>query len=169
MVLPPPLSLTLRDGTEVRLVPVTRAHRERLRRGFAEASAESIYRRFLTPVGHLTEDQLDYLTDIDFVDHVAWGAETVPEGHGIGIGRWIRLRDRPTVAEVAVAVLDAYQRRGLATALLRVLAESARERGIELLQAEVLTDNEPVRMLVAKLEGVEVIPEGKLLQIRARL
>lgn len=159
----------LRDGTRIRFVPITPADRDRLRTGFEEASPEAIYRRFLTPVGHLTEEQLDYLTDVDFVDHVAWGAETVPDGHGIGVGRWIRLRDDPGSAEAAVAVLDGYQRLGVATGLLRLLAEGARERGVEFLRAEILADNEPVRRLLHKLGGVEIVPEGKVLQVRARV
>ena len=153
----------------MRIAPITPADRERLRRGFQEASTELRYRRFLTPLSRLTEAQLDYLTDVDFVDHVAWGVETVPAGAGIAIGRWIRLRDAAGAAEVAVSVLDAYQRRGVATALLAVLAQSARERGIQELRAEVLADNEPVARLLDKLGGIVSVRSGNLLQVSARL
>jgi ribosomal protein S18 acetylase RimI-like enzyme len=152
----------------VRFVPITPSDRDRLRRGFEEASPDAIYRRFLTPVGHLTDDQLEYLTNVDFVDHVAFGVETVPDGHGIAIGRWVRLRDDPASAEVAVAVLDPYQRLGLATELLKLLAASARERGVEFLRAEVLADNDPVRGLLEKIGRVEIVPQGNVLQVSAR-
>lgn len=150
-------------------MPVTPAHRERLRRGFEEASPQSRYRRFLTPLSRLTDEQLDYLTNVDFTDHVAWGVETVPDGIGIAIGRWIRLKDEPEVAEAAIAVLDSYQRQGIATALLQLLARSARERGVKALRAEVLADNEAVRGLLEKFEGVEILPAGNLLQVTARV
>jgi ribosomal protein S18 acetylase RimI-like enzyme len=169
VVLPPPVEGKLRDGTPVRYVAITPADRERLREAFQEASAESIYRRFLTPVHSLNDAQLDYLTNVDFVDHVAYGVETVPDGRGIAIGRWIRLRGEPESAEVAVAVLDDFQRRGIATELLRLLAGSARARGVKVLRAEVLADNEPVRRLLEKIGQVEIVALGSVLQVSARL
>lgn len=168
-VLPPPVPGILPDGTEVRFLPVTPAHRERLRQGFEEASPESRYRRFLTPVSRLTDEQLDYLTNVDFVDHVAWGAETSPDLHGIGVGRWIRLRDDPAAADAAVAVLDAYQHLGVGTALLRLLAESAIERGIKLLRGEVLAENAPMLSLLESLGALEITRAGNVLQVAVPL
>jgi RimJ/RimL family protein N-acetyltransferase len=136
-------------------VPVTPEHRERLRRGFAEASPETRYRRFLTPLSRLTDTQLEYLTHVDFVDHVAWGVETAEDQHGIGIGRWVRTHDDPDAAEAAVAVLDAYQGRGVGRGLLRLLTEQAILHGIRRFKAEVLAENEPMLRLLEDL-GAEV-------------
>ena len=44
-------------------------------------------------------------------------------------------------AEVAVAVVDDWQRRGIATALLDALSARARENGVERFRAYVSTDN----------------------------
>ena len=169
VMLPPPVPGALPDGTAVRFLPVTPAHRERLRRGFEEASPESRYRRFLTPVNRLTDEQLDYLTNIDFVDHVAWGVETAPDEHGIGIGRWIRLKDDRTAADAAVAVLDSYHHLGVGTALLRLLAESAIERGIKLLRGEVLSENTPMLNLLQSLGALEITRTGNVLQVAVPL
>ncbi|HZD39000.1 MAG TPA: GNAT family N-acetyltransferase, partial [Actinomycetes bacterium] len=54
---------------------------------------------------------------------------------------WERERDRPERAEVALAIDDRFQGRGLGTILLGQLAESARRRGVELFVAEVLPNN----------------------------
>ena len=58
----------------------------------------------------------------------------------IGLGTWIRLRD-PSRAEVAFAVADEFQHRGIASRLLERLAVHARGAGIERFVAQVLPEN----------------------------
>ena len=58
----------------------------------------------------------------------------------VALASWARLRD-PRSAEVAFAVADAFQGRGIATRLLEQLAELAAEAGIERFVAEVLFEN----------------------------
>ncbi|MGH2847421.1 MAG: GNAT family N-acetyltransferase, partial [Thermoleophilaceae bacterium] len=67
--------------------------------------------------------------------------------------RPIRPADR---AELAVAVVDAWHRRGVGTALLQRLAERAREEGIRRLSAEILTENRPMLDLTRALGEVRV-------------
>jgi hypothetical protein len=50
-------------------------------------------------------------------DHEALGALSHPGGRGVGIARYIRNADDPLAADVAVSVVDDWQRRGLATEL----------------------------------------------------
>lgn len=169
VALPDPVPGVLADGTVVRFAPVTPAHREQLRRGFEETSPESRYRRFLSPLSRLTEQQLDYLTNVDFVDHVAWGAEIAETGRGLAIGRWIRLPDDPESAEAAVAVVDEFQGRGLGRALLWLLAESAIERGVRQFRGEVLADNEPMLSLLEELGAQPTERSGSVLVVRVPL
>ncbi len=169
LALPDPVPGVLNDGTAVWFAPITPANREQLRRGFEEISAESRYRRFLSPLSRLTDGQLDYLTNVDFVDHVAWGAEIAETHRGVAIGRWIRLADEPEVAEAALAVLDEFQGRGLGRALLWLLAGSAIERGVRQFRGEVLAENEPMLALVEELGAVPVRREGPVLEVRAPL
>jgi ribosomal protein S18 acetylase RimI-like enzyme len=57
------------------------------------------------------------------------------------VARFVRLRDEPDVADVAIAVADRYQRKGLGRVLISRLIEAAKERGIRTLRAEVLATN----------------------------
>lgn len=168
-MLPDPVPGVLLDGTLVRYAPVTPAHREQLRRGFEETSPESRYRRFLSPLSRLTDEQLDYLTNVDFVDHVAWGAEIVETGRGIGIGRWIRLVGEPDAAEAAVAVVDEFQGRGVGRALLQLLADSALARGVHRFRAEVLADNERMLAILERVGAVTIGRSGSVLDIEIPL
>jgi acetate---CoA ligase (ADP-forming) len=58
----------------------------------------------------------------------------------VALASWARLRD-PRLAEIAFAVADAFQGKGIATRLLEQLAELAGEAGIERFVAEVLSEN----------------------------
>ena len=133
----------LEDGTPVRFRHIRPDDKELLRRGFEMLSPQSRYRRFFSMVDHLSERQLRYFTEVDFVDHVAWIAE-IPDGIGLGVARWIRLKDEPQVAEGAVTVVDPYQNRGIGKALLWLGARSALEAGIEAIRVSVLSENDPV-------------------------
>jgi GNAT superfamily N-acetyltransferase len=137
------LSIQLRDGTPVMLRPVLPEDRDRLQSGLLQMSAESRYRRFFVPVRGLSEEQLRYFTEVDQENHVAWiGLDVSSPGlPGIGIARFIRMEGCPTTAEVAFAVIDALQGRGLGTALLAILFLMAQARGIQILRAVVLAEN----------------------------
>jgi len=62
-------------------------------------------------------------------------------GTMVGGGRYDRLPDEPTVAEVAFGVEDAHQGRGIGTQLLTHLTNYARHHGVEGFRAYVLPDN----------------------------
>ena len=74
---------------------------------------------------------------------------------GLGVARFVRLHDEPTVAEAAVTVVDDVQRKGLGRLLATTLAEAARERGVHTFRADVLADNEPMRAIMAEIGAVE--------------
>jgi GNAT superfamily N-acetyltransferase len=74
--------------------------------------------------------------------------------HGIGVARFVRSRQDPELAEVAVAVADSWQNRGVATALLDRLTQRAREEGVHRFSAEILADNQPMLDLIDELGDV---------------
>jgi GNAT superfamily N-acetyltransferase len=150
---------TLRDGTHVVVRHIRPSDAAELRRAFDRLSPESRYRRFFGGVPQLTEGSLHYLTAVDGHDHVAIVATIdgpEPDGAtGLGVARFVRLQDQPTVAEAAVTVVDDSQRKGLGRLLSTKLAEAARERGIHTFRADVLADNEPMRAIMSEIGALE--------------
>jgi GNAT superfamily N-acetyltransferase len=143
---------TLRDGTPVLVRPIRPDDKELIRQGFDRLSPASRYRRFLSPIDELSDAELRYLTEIDFVDHFAWAALRADRpDEGLGVARYIRLKEEPEVAEAAVTVIDEYQGKGLGTLLLALLAAAAVAAGIRTFRAYVLEGNVPMRELLETL------------------
>jgi GNAT superfamily N-acetyltransferase len=136
----------LKDGTPVRVRPIAPKDKQRLAEGWENLSAHSRYLRFMQSKATLSPSDLTYLTEIDYDNHFAWAAETldVPDPPGVGISRYVRDADDPTVAEVALAVVDRRQRQGLGRILLQALADAAHENGIERFSAYVSHSNRQV-------------------------
>lgn len=147
----------LSDGTEVRLRPIRPEDREELQAGFERLSPESRYHRFLAATPKLTEKTLRYLTETDGWNHFAIGAETVTEAslgaRGLGVARFMRLKDDSDAAEAAVAVIDEMHGRGLGRLLLLTLVEAAAERGVRTFVAHLLPDNEPAKELFRTIDA----------------
>ena len=143
------IEITLKDGSVANLRPLTVDDRDLLREGLRHMSEESRRLRFGVGVDNLSDAEILYLTDVDQMNHVAWGA--LIDGKPAGIGRYIRLAE-PACAEIAVTVVDEFQRRGLARALVGALAASARANDVEDLCFAVDPKNEGVLRV---LQGVE--------------
>jgi GNAT superfamily N-acetyltransferase len=148
---------TLRDGRRVVLRHVRPDDAAEMRRAFDRLSPGSRYRRFFGGVSQLSDASLYYLTHVDGHDHVAIVATCespdLKVEQGLGVARFVRLHDAPTVAEAAVTVVDDAQRMGLGRLLAMALAVAARERGIHTFRAEVLADNEPMVALMHEVKA----------------
>jgi RimJ/RimL family protein N-acetyltransferase len=134
----------LRDGSEVVIRPIEPSDREHLREIWDGLSELSRRRRFLAPsAGPVSDEDLRYLVEVDGRRHVALLALD-RDGRAVGVARYVRAPGDPESAEVAVAVVDDWHRRGVATALLDELTERARENGIAHYTAIVSEDNDVV-------------------------
>jgi GNAT superfamily N-acetyltransferase len=135
--------VSLRDGTRVLLRPIRREDRQRLVEGMKRLSPASRYLRFHTTVSELSEEQLDYLSDVDHVDHEAIVALDLdhPDRPGVGVARYIREPYEPHVAEAAITVADEYHGQGAGTLLLGALAARARANDITVFRNYVLDGN----------------------------
>jgi RimJ/RimL family protein N-acetyltransferase len=136
--------------------PIRPEDREALAEGLRSMSPESRYRRFFSPIAHLSESQLTYLTEVDHHDHEALVAFEPGTDRGIGVARYIRSETEPDLAEFAVAVADDWHRRGVGTALLHRLTERAREEGIRRFSGSILEENRPMLELAGELGDVQV-------------
>jgi protein lysine acetyltransferase len=145
-------AVVLSDGTRLRFRSIGPDDRDGLLRLFARLGPESRHRRFLTPKRELTARELTYLTDIDHVRHEAIAAIDQGDGSMVGIARYVRVADRPGVADVAVAVADELQGRGIGTELAKRLVGRARANGFTLLVATTLWGNWPARALLRRLQ-----------------
>ena len=141
----------LRDGGSIHIRAIRPDDRQRLLEHFQGLSERSNYYRFFGLKRTMNQAELARFTQLDFVDHVALVA-TLGDDRGeriIGVARYIRCADR-TRAEVAFAVLDEHQGRGIGTVLLEHLSHVARAAGIVELQADVLGDNNRMLEVFAK-------------------
>jgi RimJ/RimL family protein N-acetyltransferase len=134
----------LRDGGSVLIRPIQPEDKELLADAFRRLSDLSRQRRFLTPATELSPEDLHYLTEVDHRRHEALLALDPAKGLVVGSARYVQVPGDREIAEVAVAVTDDWQRRGVATALLRSLSRRARDNDVERFRAYVSSENEIV-------------------------
>jgi RimJ/RimL family protein N-acetyltransferase len=145
----------LTDGSTLRIRAIHPDDRYRFAEAFEQfaKSPDSVHFRFHGFKRSLSQSEAIGMTRVDFVDHVAlvatFGADS--ESPLIGVGRYIVCsppqRHR---AEVAFAVLDKHQGKGIGSLVLQHLASIARAQGLREFEAEVLADNHP---MIGVLEG----------------
>ncbi len=163
--------MLLLDGTSLLLRAIRPDDKERLAAHFHGLSAPSVRQRFFGAKSQLTEAELRQLTELDFQDHVGVVATHIIDGREelIGVGRYVRLppgHDCVSRAEFALAVEDAWQRRGVGTVLLESLASLASRAGIERFEADILSSNSSMLELLAHI-GFDISAEEDEGQIRA--
>ncbi|MGD2102449.1 MAG: GNAT family N-acetyltransferase [Acidimicrobiia bacterium] len=147
------LDVVLRDGAGARVRPIKPDDGHHIRDFFERLGPESRYYRFFRVKNTLEPEEIEYFTHVDYADRMALIA--LEEGEMVGVGRYDRDRSDPTVAEVAFAVADDQQGRGLGTMLLELLTSYARTHGIEGFRAFVLGENRQM-MRVFRNSGYEL-------------
>ena len=152
------VTAVLADGTEVELRPVGPDDKPLLEQGMAMLSPASRRLRFMSPIENLSRSQLAYLTEIDHESHLAWGVTA--GGQPVAVGRLVRLAASPDVAEIAITVVDEWQRRGIGQILVRVLAEISRSVDIKRFAFEALPENEGIVRLLGRFGATHEFGEG---------
>jgi len=157
-------SRTLPDGTNVVLRPILPQDKPDLVSILRRLSAESRRLRFHHAKARLTGGELRYLTEIDYQDHFAWCAFIVDDSgtFAIGVARYIRVAPMSDHAEVAIEIVDQYQSRGVGTALIDLLPQTALEHGITCFIAYVEPVNASVIRWAQKAGGCFVEENGVL-------
>lgn len=161
--------VALSDGTTVLVRSVEPCDAEELAAGYQLLSDTSAYQRFFAILPRLSPQQLRFFTQVDHHDHEALGAVAPETGQGVGIARFIRSDTDPTSAELAIAVADDWQRRGVGFQLLRTLLRRAREENVTTISAEVLTDNSALLGLLRHFGPVDTEVSGTTTTATLRL
>ena len=161
-------TLILPNGYRATIKWLTADARPLLEAAMLRLSLESSRRRFFTPRFRLSERELAFLTSPDGIRHYALGVSgRAGDGsvEGIATARFVRLNDEPSTAEIALTVIDPFQRMGIGKALLARLTRAAVIRGIDRLRALILPDNAPVIALLSKHEpSVRFAYDGDLIR-----
>lgn len=162
--------LALADGTKVLVRPLVPEDAPMLAEALRHLSPESRYHRFLAPVERLTPAQLQYLTCVDGVDHIALGLavyrgrRSTPQP--IAVARSIREKTDPETAEVAVVVADEWQHRGVGTLILRKLADRVWATGVRRWKAVILAENRGGFAVLDRVaEPLERKPDGPVVEV----
>lgn len=149
----------------IRIRPLTSGDTRTVTRVFDGLSPQSRVLRFHAGVPRLTQRMARHLADTQPDHHhavVAWMGE-VP----VGLARWIRLRDRPGTAELAVEVVDDFHGRGIGSRLVREAARTADGHQIHTFLAVVHPEHRRLRRWLeahrAHLDGGD--PDSHLITV----
>ena len=135
---------TLKSGLVVTVRPLRASDREPIARSVEQLDPESIYTRLFS-LRKLTPAGLDRIMNVDPKSEVALVVTrgTPPDETVIAGCRLIELPSEGgrRSAEIAFTVEEDYQGQGIAGRLLGHLVRIARDRGLDALEADVLTQN----------------------------
>jgi ribosomal protein S18 acetylase RimI-like enzyme len=148
-----PRTLELTDGTKVLVRPIVPEDEPLLHEAVAAMSERTVYFRFFSPLKRMPDALAHRLAVVDYNDRFALVATTNKPGGKeriVGVARYDRAAGTD-VAEVAVAVIDEYQRRGLGSALMTILGKVATEHRIKTFTLVVLPENQQMLGLLRKM------------------
>lgn len=136
------VKVVLKDGSVILFRPIRREDAPAWLDFYHRLSSRTIYLRFhFSPPDMNMDDALRYCT-VDYVNQFAFVAEVIEESHKqiVAVGRYSRLPN-PKAAEIAFAITDLYQEKGIGTKLIEWLATVARNNGIDTFETYVLPEN----------------------------
>ena len=141
------------DGTTIGIGFVGPEDEQRLLSGFRKLSQLTKLYRFNCSKKDLSKKEKDYLLNIDNFNHLAIGAVDLDKSYDVGIGlaRYIREKEDPTRAEVAITVIDEYQNKGIGTYLFKELFIYANKNGVRTLTSYVLKENVKMIKILDKI------------------
>jgi len=152
------IEVELPKGGRMRIRPVRTTDGPLLEDAYERMSEESRYLRFFSARSKLGPRLIETLTNIDHENHFAWGVfdpeheSALGDASGLAVGSARLIRDDdPTSAEAALAVVDAYQGRGIGRFLIELLAATAADVGAKTLRFEILRQN---RGMIGLISGM---------------
>ena len=152
-------TVTVKGARRLRVRAIRPEDAEAERAFVAGLSEESRYTRFMQHLHELTPQMLARFTQVDYDRELALIAlDGRPRAEKIvAVARYVGNPDGES-AEFAVVVADAWQGRGLAQTLMRMLIGCARTRGFRRLDGVILATNAAMLALMDRL-GFKTIPD----------
>ena len=133
-----PAARVLDEGLRLRLIEPD--DEPRLVALYGRLSRHTAYQRFFAAMQRLPQDWAHFLANVDYQTRLAIVVERSDADELVAVGRYEPSGEAGT-AEVAFAVQDAWQSKGLGRLLLEELLAAAEARGIRRFRAYVLADN----------------------------
>lgn len=142
----------LADGTDITIRPIRPEDADIEKKFVHDLSEESRYFRFMSSMHDLTESMLVRFTQIDYNREMALIAVTLDHGKEIeiGVARYAINPDADS-CEFALVIADNMQGKGLGQKLMVALMDAAREKGLSLIEGEVLNNNHNMLKLMKRL------------------
>ena len=131
-------TVVLRDGSTLTIRPVRADDAAELGRFFSDLSLESRVLRFFAAVVN-ADSSVQRMVNVNYTS--SYGLVAVAGAPPQIVGHAMYVEIEPRKAELALAVADAYQGRGVGTILLGQLAEAAAAAGYDVLEAVVRPEN----------------------------
>jgi len=164
-------NITLRDGSTVFVRPIRPDDEPLMREMFYDFSEQTKYLRYHAAVKTMPHNKLQVFCTVDYETEMALIALSGKPGteQVVAVGRYTADAERQS-AEVAFAVSDAWQRKGLGTYLFNRLVEIGVEKGIRTFQAYVLVENSGMLKIFHR-SGlvVESVNEGDVVRVTMKL
>ena len=164
-------TLTLRSGETIFVRPIRPDDEPLMREMFYHFSENTKYLRFHAATKSMPHNKLQVFCNIDYDSEMALiglhgppGAEEV-----VGVARYMTDAEKQS-AEVAFAVGDAWQRKGLGTYFFERLVHIAREHSIQTFDAYVLVQNSGMLKIFHDSGlAVETTTEGDVVRVAMKL
>lgn len=135
-------TVTLTDGVKLFIRPIRPDDEPRMKDMFYSFSEQTVYLRYHGVLKTMPHNKLQVFCNVDYDTEMALVAVVGQPGQEeiIGVGRYMTDAAKSS-AELAFAVQDAWQRKGIGTYLFKRLIAVAQEHGIRKLHADVLVEN----------------------------
>jgi acetyltransferase len=142
----------LSDGTDILIRPIRPEDADMEQEFVRKLSPEAKYFRFMNALQELSQEMLVRLTQIDYYNEMALVAiDCTSQGEEqIGVVRYYTNPDQKS-CEFALVVSDAWQGHGIGYQLMQKLMQIARDRGLESMEGQVLSNNTRMLKLMRSL------------------
>jgi acetyltransferase len=159
--------LQLADGTPIELRPIRPEDAQLEMELVRDMSLETRRFRFMHALSRLTDDMLVRFTQLDYDRELGLVALHKNAGSEVplGVARYIGDSDE-VGCEFAIVVTDAWQKRGVASQLMRALIAAARARRFSCMHGDVMAENARMLQWMIRLGfSVKSHPDDPLVRV----